>query len=537
MKIAIAQINCTVGDLEGNAKKILAATNQAKDLGADLVVTPELALSGYPPEDLLLRTEFCTACQNTLADLVKKIYGITLLVGFPHYTKNKLFNAAALIQNGGIVYTYYKNALNHSAFYNEGHYFNHGAEPCVFELAGVKFGIAICADFWQGNFLSHIKYSDIKILLVLNASAYQIDKQVERYQVTRQHICETGITVVHANLVGGQDERVFDGASFVMNNKGVLTHQFGEFTEALGLVEIQNELPVPGKLAAPQPSIASIYRALCLGVEDYVAKNNFPGALIGLSGGVDSALALVIAVDALGADRVQTVMMPTQYTADFSRLDAKELAAALGIRHRECDIQPLFDQFLSCLNDKFHISSDDNDTTLTLENLQARIRGVLLMALSNQTGSLVLTTGNKSEMAVGYCTLYGDMAGGFAVLKDVSKTMVYQLCHYRNELNKVIPDRVIQRPPSAELRPNQTDQDSLPPYEVLDVIIKAFVEQNLSPAEIIAMDYDEVDVTHVIQLIRKNEYKRRQAPLGIRITKCDFGTSWHYPVTSKYRGL
>lgn len=536
MKIAIAQINSTVGDLAGNAEKILEAANQAKRLGADLVVTPELVLSGYPPGDLLLRPDFCIACQDTLADLVKKIDGITLLVGYPHYTENKLFNAAAVIQDGGIIATYYKNTLNHSAFYNESHYFNSGSEPCVFELAGVKFGVAICVDFWQGNVSAYKKYADINFLLVLNASAFQIDKQIERYQVARQRISETGMAVVYVNLVGGQDERVFDGASFVMNDNGVLTHQLDEFTETLGLVEIQNAMPVPGKLAAPRPSIASIYQALCLGVKDYTAKNSFPGALIGLSGGVDSALTLAIAVDALGTDRVRTVMMPSQYTADISLLDAKEMAATLGVKHFECDIQPLYDQFLSCLKDNFQIGANDDDINLTQENLQARIRGVLLMALSNQTGSLVLTTGNKSEMAVGYCTLYGDMAGGFAVLKDISKTLVYELCHYRNTLHKVIPERIIQRPPSAELRPDQTDQDSLPPYEVLDGIIKAFVEQNSSPVEIINKNYDAADVAHVIQLIRKNEYKRRQAPPGIRMTQCDFGTSWHYPITSKYRG-
>ena len=537
MKIAIAQINSTVGDLTGNTKKILGAVSQARQLGADLMITPELVLSGYPPEGLLLRPDFCAACQKTLTDLVEKIHGITLLVGYPHYTGNKLFNAAAIVQNGDIVATYYKNTLNHSAFYNEGHYFNPGNEPCVFTLAGVKFGIAICADFWQGDVSTHAKYADINFLLVLNASAFQIDKQIERYQITRQRISETGVAVVHVNLVGGQDERVFDGASFVMNDKGVLTHQLDDFTEALGLVEIQNAMPVPGKLAAPRSSIAEIYQALCLGVKDYVAKNNFPGALIGLSGGVDSALTLVIAADALGTDRVQTVMMPSQYTADISLLDAKEMAATLGVKHFECDIQPLFNQFRSCLINKFEIGSNDGATNLTQENLQARIRGVLLMALSNQIGSLVLTTGNKSEMAVGYCTLYGDMAGGFAVLKDVSKTMVYELCHYRNTLKKVIPERIIQRPPSAELRPDQTDQDSLPPYEVLDAIIEAFVEKNLSPKEIINKNYDAADVAHVIQLIRKNEYKRRQAPPGIRITQCDFGTSWQYPITSKYRGL
>lgn len=534
MKIAIAQINCTVGDLSGNATKIIDAVNQAKSLGADLVVTPELALSGYPPKDLLLRTEFCIACQNILTDLISSVHGITLLVGYPHYTENKLFNAAAVIQNGSVVATYYKNTLNRSSYNNEHHYFDPGTEPCFFELAGIKFSVSICADFWQGNLTTtHLVNSGVQILLVLNASAYQIDKQAERYRITRQHIREIRINVIHTNLVGGQDERVYDGASFVMNSKGVLTHQLGEFTETLGLIEFQGDMPVTGEHVASQSSTASIYQALCMGVKDYAAKNNFPGALLGLSGGIDSALTLAIAVDALGADHVQTVMMPSQYTADFSLQDAKELATTCGVRHRECNIQPLFDHFLTCLIDELHIGSDD-DTSLTQENLQARIRGVLLMALSNQTGSLVLTTGNKSEMAVGYCTLYGDMAGGFAVLKDVSKTMVYQLSHYRNQLSKVIPERIIQRPPSAELRPNQTDQDSLPPYEVIDSIIKAFVEQNLSPAEIMDMNYDPADVTHVIQLIRKNEHKRRQSPLGIRITQCDFGTSWHYPITSKY---
>lgn len=534
MKIAIAQINCTVGDLTGNVKKIIDATNQAKHLGADLVITPELALSGYPPKDLLLRSEFCIACQNSLTDLIRSVHGITLLVGYPHYTENNVFNAAAVIQNGRVVATYYKNTLNRSSYFNEHHYFNPGTEPCFFELSGIKFGVNICADFWQENLTaSHIAYSGIQILLVLNASAYQIDKQAERYRITRQHIQETEINVIHTNLVGGQDERVYDGASFVMNSKGALTHQLSEFSETLGLVEIQGDMPVTGELVATPSSIASIYQALCMGVKDYVAKNNFPGALLGLSGGIDSALTLAIAVDALGADHVQTVMMPSQYTADFSLQDAKELAATCGVRHQECNIQPLFDHFLTSLINELHIGSDD-ETRLTQENLQARIRGVLLMALSNQTGSLVLTTGNKSEMAVGYCTLYGDMAGGFAVLKDVSKTMVYQLSHYRNQLSKIIPERIIQRPPSAELRPNQTDQDSLPPYEVIDNIIEAFVEQNLSPAEIIDMNYDPAHVTHVIQLIRKNEYKRRQAPLGIRITQRDFGTSWHYPITTKF---
>lgn len=536
MMIAVAQINCTVGDLIGNAEKILDATNQAKIAGADLIITPELALTGYPPEDLLLRTEFCIACRNTLDNLTREIKDITLLVGHPHFEDNKLFNAASVIRDGKVITTYYKNILAHSSFFNEQIYFDAGTEPCRFEIEGVSFGINICADFWQGTTASFTSYSGIDILLVLNASTFLVDKLATRHLVTHQQIINIGITVVHANLIGGQDELVFDGASFVMNSKGELTHQFSAFTETLGLVEITNKIPVPGVLEPVQTSIASIYQALCLGVKDYIFKNNFPGVLLGLSGGIDSALALIIAVDALGADKVRSIMMPSQYTADISVQDAQEMARILGVKHQECDIDLLFNLYLNTLTDKFHILTD-GENSHTSENLQARIRGTLLMALSNQTGAIVLTTSNKSEMAVGYCTLYGDMAGGFAVLKDISKSLVYQLCYYRNQFEEVIPQRIIQREPSAELRPNQTDQDSLPSYDILDGIIKAYMEDNMSPAEIIAMNYKAADVYHVIHLIRINEHKRRQSPPGIRITHCDFGKAWNYPITSKFTEL
>ncbi len=534
MKIAIAQINCTVGDFTGNVAKILDATNQAKQVGADLVITPELALSGFPPVDLLLRETFCTACQEALTNLVQKTTDITLLVGHPHYQDHKLFNAASIIRNGEIIATYHKNSLNNSPHFNEQYYFDAGDRPCTFELSGMKFGVNICADFWKEHTVNRSLHHDIDILLVLSASIFCINKQVSRYQITRQYIDETGITVIHTNLVGGQDELVFDGASFVMDPHGTLTHQLGEFVESLGLVDIQDGQPVTATLAPAQPYIASIYQALCLGVKDYISKNNFPGVLLGLSGGVDSALTLAIAVDALGADKVQTVMMPSQYTADISQHDAYEMADSLGVKHNECSIKPLFDHFLNILATELQILPGHSETNTMPENLQARIRGTLLMALSNQSGSIVLTTGNRSEMAVGYCTLYGDMAGGFAVLKDISKTMVYQLCAYRNELGKTIPERIIQRAPSAELRPNQTDQDSLPPYEVLDAIIEAYIEKNLSPSEIIAMNYDETDVRRVIHLIHINEYKRRQAPPGIHMTCDGFGKAWHYPITAKY---
>ncbi len=535
MRIAIAQINCTVGDITGNAVKILSAVKQAKQAGAKLVITPELALSGYPPADLLLREMFCQACNNALADLAEAIDDITLIVGYPSSQEGKLYNAASVIQRGKIIHTYYKRILNKSPFFNESYYFDPGTESCVFELGGIKFGIAICADFWLSNLSLAADCSNLDILLILSASAYRINKQVTRYQLSRQFIEQTGISIIHANLVGGQDELVFDGASFAMNRQGELTHQLGEFVESIEWVDIQNNQPLKTKLATPQPPIASIYQALCLGVKDYILKNGFPGALLGLSGGIDSALTLAIAVDALGADKVKAVMMPSQYTASISLEDANEMAELLGVTLFESSIQPLFEQYLSKIERDFQIPSDFIAANTTPENLQARIRATLLMALSNHSGSIVLTTGNKSEIAVGYCTLYGDMAGGFAVLKDVSKTLVYQLCEYRNQINRVIPEHIIQRAPSAELRPNQTDQDTLPPYEILDAIIEAYVEKNYSPAEIIALNYSETDVKKVIHLIHGNEYKRRQSPPGVRITHSDFDTACHYPITSSYR--
>ena len=535
MKLAIAQINCTVGDLAGNAAKIVEFTNRAKNMGAALVVTPELALSGYPPEDLLLREGFHLACKNVLTGLAEKIKDIMLVVGHPHLANSKLYNAASVIRNGQIIATYHKNRLPNYTVFDEQRYFASSADPCVFELEGVKFGINICADVWEEGAASRARKAGAEVLLVLNASPYHMDKQTLRYQLIRQRIGETGVAAIYANLVGGQDELVFDGASFVMNSKGELTHQFAEFTETLGLVSLKNGVPVAEEVKPPPIVEASIYRALCLGVQDYVGKNGFPGVLLGLSGGVDSALTLAIAVDALGADKVRAIMMPSQYTAEISILDARILAQTLGVHYTELPIKPLFDQFLNTLASEFQGLPKNENTDTTEENLQARIRGTLLMALSNKYGAIVLTTGNKSEMAVGYCTLYGDMAGGFAVLKDISKTMVYRLCHYRNSLGQVIPQRVIQRAPSAELRPNQTDQDTLPPYDVLDAIIEAYMEQDLSSHEIIRRNYAAADVRQVVHLIHANEYKRRQSPVGIRITRRGFGKDWRYPITSKYR--
>ena len=342
------------------------------------------------------------------------------------------------------------------------------------------------------------------------------------------------MSIVYVNMIGAQDELVFDGASFAMNSKGELTHQFNEFTETLGLVELQSGAPIHEEISPPQVLEASVYQALCLGLKDYVGKNGISGVLLGLSGGVDSALTMAIAVDALGADKVKAVMMPSQFTADISLLDARTMVQTLNVRYSELPIKPAFGTFLHMLAGEFSAPRHETRPDITEENLQARIRGTLLMALSNKYGSLVLTTGNKSEIAVGYCTLYGDMAGGFAVLKDISKTLVYRLCHYRNTRGFVIPERVISRAPSAELRSDQTDQDSLPPYNVLDAIVDAYMEHDLSVKEIIDMNYAEANVRQVVNLIRQNEYKRRQSPPGPRITRRGFGKDWRYPVTSKY---
>ncbi|MGH8762163.1 MAG: NAD+ synthase [Nitrosospira sp.] len=535
MKLAIAQINCIVGDLSGNAGKILDYARQAGNAGASLVITPELALSGYPPEDLLLREGFRRGCINTLADLAREINGITLLVGHPHLVGNDLYNAASVIRDGKIVTTYLKYQLPNNSIFDERRYFQPGFDPCIFDLEGIKFGVNICQDIWQKDAAIRARDAGADVLLVLNASPYHMRKQALRYQVVRQCISETAMPIVYANLVGGQDDLVFDGASFAMNGKGELTHQFDEFRETLALIELRNGAPLHGTAAPPQTLEASVYQALCLGLRDYIGKNGIPGVLLGLSGGVDSALTMVIAVDALGADKVRAVMMPSQFTADISLLDARTIARTLGVRYSELPIGSVFDKFVDTLDREFAELPHQNRPDITEENLQARIRGNLLMALSNKYGAIVLTTGNKSEMAVGYCTLYGDMAGGFAVLKDVSKTMVYRLCHYRNALGHVIPERVISRAPSAELRPDQTDQDSLPPYDVLDAIVEAYMEYDLSLQEIIGMNYAEVDVCRVVHLIRQNEYKRRQSPPGIRVTQRGFGKDWRYPITSKYR--
>jgi len=530
LKIAVAQINSVVGDLAGNAAKIREAATRAKAAGADILLTPELALCGYPPEDLLLRADFYRNCAGELQALTSAANGIALLIGHPVEEDGERFNAASLLQDGKIRAIYYKQRLPNYEVFDEVRYFSWGDKPCVVKINNVAVGVNICADVWEHGAAEQAKAAGAELLLVLNASPFHMNKQEQRYGVVRDRISQTRMAAVYCNLVGGQDELVFDGASFAMNDDGSLAYQAPLFEERLDILHYSNGRIRSEVMTPEQPVEAQVYQALVLGVRDYIGKNRFPGALLGLSGGVDSALTLCIAADALGADRVRAVMMPSPYTAQMSLDDSRELIRNLGVRYDELSIVPVMETFEQILTPLFEGRAADT----TEENLQARIRGMNLMALSNKFGSIVLTTGNKSEMAVGYATLYGDMAGGFAVIKDILKTFVYRLCAYRNSVGHVIPENILTRAPSAELKPNQKDQDSLPAYEVLDAIIEAYMERNESPREIIAQGYTEHDVRRVVGMLRRNEYKRRQSPVGIRVTQRGFGKDWRYPITNRF---
>lgn len=538
MKIALAQINTAVGDLGGNVEHLLRMAHQARLDGASLMLSPELALCGYPPEDLALRNDFYVENSRALASLAKQLPAdFCLIVGHPLQEGAARYNAASVLHGGQIVATYRKQSLPNYGVFDEIRTFQAGQDACVFEWQGIRFGINICEDIWSPDVPQRTQAAGAEALLVLNASPFHSNKIKERHQIAQDRVRESGIPLFYANLVGGQDELVFDGGSFVVDHQGNLVAQAPLFDETALIVEwadgrIQRHAESDQVPSAPLPSEeAAIYTALVTGVRDYVRKNGFPGVLLGLSGGIDSALTLTIAVDALGADKVHAVMMPSQFTANISLEDAEELANNMGVRY---DIQPIkrmFDSFMEELADEFENLPFDQ----TEENIQARIRGVILMALSNKFGSMVLTTGNKSEMACGYATLYGDMAGGLAVLKDVAKTMVWRLSRYRNTIVQVIPERIITRPPSAELRANQCDQDSLPEYETLDAIMAAYVEQALSPKEIVAQGFRTADVERVVSLIDRSEYKRRQSPPGIRITPLSFGRDRRYPITNRYK--
>jgi NAD+ synthase/NAD+ synthase (glutamine-hydrolysing) len=530
--IAAAQMNCTVGDLAGNAARILDFVERSRAAGADLVLTPEFSLCGYPPEDLVLREGFLADCRRELERMAPRVRGLGVVVGFPELAADgKRYNAAALLRDGRIAAVARKRELPNYDVFDEKRYFEAGEGVCLVEVKGVRFGLAICEDVWFGRVPAAAKAAGAQAILSINASPYHTRKQATRHGIYREWIRATGLPMVAVNLVGGQDELVFDGASCVLDASGALVRQSPFFEESLELFEFDGARPVSGAVAPELPLEAEIYAALRLGTRDYLGKNGFPGAIIGLSGGVDSALTLAIACDALGAERVRAVMMPSRYTRQMSLDDAAEMARRLGVRYDIIPIQPVCDAFAAALAPQFAGRAPD----VAEENLQARVRGTLLMALSNKFGSIVLTTGNKSEMAVGYSTLYGDMAGGFAVIKDLTKTLVWRLSRYRNTVSDAIPGNIITRAPSAELRPDQTDQDSLPPYDVLDGILEAYMEHSLGPREIVAQGFAAADVRRVVGLIRQSEYKRRQAPPGVRITLRGFGKDWRYPITSHYR--
>lgn len=530
MRIALAQFNPIVGDIAGNTQKILELAQQAMQQGADILVTPELALTGYSPEDLLLRDSFYKACYAALDQLLE-LDGITLVVGHPVKLGNERFNAATVLRDGNRLGQYHKMLLPNDEVFDECRYFTPGAAPLVFEQNGHKVGVLICEDVWSVDPAAETADAGADMVLVLNASPFHRNKIETRHEIVRYRTEETSLPYAYTNLYGGQDELVFDGASFAMNRDGQVAAQAAAYENELLLVDFADGDFVASPRLVEQPGeVESVYKALVTGVRDYITKNGFPGVLLGLSGGIDSALTLAVAVDALGADNVHAVMMPSRYTADISVIDSRDMIGRLGVKYDEIEIWPMYEQFMAALAPSF--TGLPMDTTE--ENLQARIRGTLLMALSNKTGKLVLTTGNKSEMTTGYATLYGDMAGGFAVLKDVAKTLVFELCRWRNTIGDVIPERIITRPPSAELRPDQKDQDSLPPYDVLDAIMQRYVEDNLSADDIIAQGFAEADVRKVVRLLKINEYKRRQAPVGVRITHRGFGKDWRYPITNKF---
>ncbi|MDM0020238.1 NAD+ synthase [Variovorax saccharolyticus] len=553
LKLAIAQLNFVVGDLTGNARKIVDAARDAYSQGARLLLTPELSICGYAAEDLFLRPAFVAACDEAVRAVAAELAdldGMVVVVGHP--TGRSLrsrsvavqlrHNAASVLSEGRILDTYAKRELPNYQVFDERRYFTPGEGVCVFEAGGVSVGLLICEDAWFDAPARLAREAGAEILAVINASPFHVGKEGERTVRMAERARTVGLPLVYAHLVGGQDEVVFDGASFALEAVGSAALQAESFKEQLVFAQLERRERGIGfvrdeaALAPPREAEAQLWDALVVGVRDYIGKNGFPGAILGLSGGIDSALVLAIAVDAIGRDRVRAVMMPSPYTADISWIDAREMAGRLGVRYDEISIRDTFESFRGALAGEFEGLAEDT----TEENLQARIRGTLLMALSNKFGSIVLTTGNKSEMATGYCTLYGDMAGGFAVIKDLLKTTVFALARWRNAHDPYgtgaapIPERIITRPPSAELRPDQTDQDSLPPYDILDGILARYMEDDEGIDEIIAAGYERAVVERVARLIKINEYKRRQAPVGIRVTHRSFGKDWRYPITSKF---
>jgi NAD+ synthase (glutamine-hydrolysing) len=552
LQLCIAQLNFVVGDMAGNARKIIDAAQKAYAQGARVLVTPELAICGYAAEDLLLRPAFIDTCDDALKTVASELAGLKgmhVVLGHPQgggvqsksVAITKRFNCATVLSEGRVIATYAKQELPNYQVFDERRYFTPGHESCVFEVAGVRLGLLICEDAWFDRPAQKARDAGAQVLLVLNASPFHVGKGLEREVQMSHRVKDCQLPLVYAHLVGGQDEVIFEGRSFAIDANAQIVARAPAFEECLQYIDVQEtsgSMQLSGREIVPDSAWEEdLWRALVLGIRDYLGKNGFPGAILGLSGGIDSALVLALAVDAIGADKIHAVMMPSPYTADISWLDARDMVKRLNVRYDEISIAPLFEGFKLALSSQFEGLPEDT----TEENIQARVRGTLLMAMSNKTGAIVLTTGNKSEMATGYCTLYGDMAGGFAVIKDVVKTQVFQLATWRNQNDPFgtganpIPERIITRPPSAELRADQKDQDSLPPYEVLDAIVQRYMENDEGISALEADGFDRADVEKVTRLIKLNEYKRRQSPVGIRVTHRSFGKDWRYPITNRFR--
>ena len=554
LQLCIAQLNFVVGDMAGNARKIIDVAQQAYAQGARVLVTPELAICGYAAEDLLLRPAFIDACDDALKTVARELAGLKgmhVVLGHPEgggiqsksVAITKRFNRATVLCEGRVLISYAKQELPNYQVFDERRYFTPGYEACVFEVDGVKLGLLICEDAWFDEPAQKSRDAGAQVLLVLNASPFHVGKGLEREVQMARRVTTCQLPLVYAHLVGGQDEVIFEGRSFAMNAQAEVVARAPAFKECLQFVDVLSTqgsaaVQLTGREVVPESSWEEdLWHALVLGIRDYLGKNGFPGAILGLSGGIDSALVLALAVDAIGADKIHAVMMPSPYTADISWIDARDMVKRLNVQYDEISIAPLFEGFKTALADQFKGLAEDT----TEENIQARVRGTLLMAMSNKTGAIVLTTGNKSEMATGYCTLYGDMAGGFAVIKDVVKTQVFRLAEWRNQNDPYgtgscpIPERIITRPPSAELRADQKDQDSLPPYEVLDAIVQRYMENDEGISALEADGFERADVEKVTRLIKLNEYKRRQSPVGIRVTHRSFGKDWRYPITNRFR--
>ena len=551
-RVAIAQVDLCVGDIGGNTELVLEYISRARDsAGADTIIFPELALTGYPPEDLLLRPHFHVQVEQALQRVMRGSQGISVILGYPTQKETRLYNSCSLVRDGEIITTYHKRNLPNYGVFDEKRYFTEGEELNLVETPDLKVALSVCEDLWTEDHVSEAAGAGVQLLININASPYHTDKSSVREELLKRRAVDYNIAIIYVNLVGGQDELVFDGGSLVIDCRGEFVFKAPQFEQGLYLVELGRgaagaiTMEAKSVQCPPLDFAESVYRALVLGVKDYVSKNGFKGAVIGLSGGIDSALTLAIAVDALGPENVEVLLMPSRYTAAMSNEDAQEMADKLGVSCHTVNIEKPFSAFAEILSPLFRdlpmarIASpgERSEPDTTEENIQARCRGLLLMAVSNKTGKLVLTTGNKSEMAVGYATLYGDMAGGFAPLKDVPKILVYKLSRWRNRNGEIIPQRIIDRPPSAELRFDQKDEDSLPGYDVLDPILEKYIELDHTPGEIIDAGYDRDTVFQVIRLVDKNEYKRRQAAPGVRITERAFGRDRRYPITSRYQEI